>query len=150
MTCKTSAGKLALDKADPTQSTYLDFDKLLSYRRVVPSKILKKFSIGKMGHKSSLIMPMIIFMPFLSWSVFECFMLMDSMYRWTFWIVSCDICIGQVYIGSQLLSEGVVISPEWQKPRKAMVEADHSIRLSYDGLVSEGNHTLFIKRWIWR
>ena len=90
---------MALDKADPTQSTYLDFDKLLSYRRVVPSKILRKFSIGKMGHKSSLIMPMIIFMPFLSWSVFECFMLMDSMYRWTFWIVSCDICIGQVYIG---------------------------------------------------
>ena len=60
-------------------------------------------------------------------------------------IVSCDIYIGQVYIGVIAVIRGSGYFTGTAEVKKAMVEAAHSIMLSYDGLVSEGNHTLFIK-----
>ena len=53
--------------------------------------------------------------------------------------------MGKVYIGVTAVIRGNGYFIGTAEAKKAMVEAAHSIRLSYDGLVSEGNHTFFMK-----
>ena len=97
--------------------------------------------------RSSFVLPITSFTPFLNWSIFECFNLMEMVFGER--ALSTAMSEKQRYVcGSNFDSHCTVTSPDLQKSKKVVVDAAHSIALLnvHVGLLS--NHTLLSLRKI--
>ena len=92
-------------------------------------QVLKKTDTGQ---RSEPFRPNIILAPFQAWLVLNCLMVREIM-KGIGTESTAKLLIERWDAGLQLSSDGTVIFPERQKPRKAEVQADQSIKLSEDG-----------------